>query len=240
MTKTLQPTPIAVALGRRDCQHGQRRRVVTESLLAEIFQGTLRAGQHLVIQELAARFEVSSTPIREALVALQGIGIVDLVPNRGAVVRRVTRVDVRETCQVRRVLECEATRSACGQIELSQLRELATALRRMKNARKRSTSWVDEARQLDSRLHDLISESCGNRFLAQEIGRLKLLFRAFRDAAWAYDQAHNDQLRCVEEAQEHLTIVEALLRSEPRDAARAMSAHIRSGLKYWSRGLPAE
>ena len=38
--------------------------------------------------------------------------------------------------------------------------------------------FVEKARRLDSQLHDLIAESCNNRFLAKEIGRLKLLLRA--------------------------------------------------------------
>ncbi|MDP7019906.1 MAG: GntR family transcriptional regulator, partial [Pirellulaceae bacterium] len=75
--------------------HGQRRQMVTEALLTEIFQGRLSAGQHLVISDLSKRLGVSSTPVREALVALEGIGIVDSIPNRGAVVRQVTRADVR-------------------------------------------------------------------------------------------------------------------------------------------------
>ena len=64
---------------------------------------------------------------------------------------------------------------------------------------------------MDSRLHDLIADSCGNAFLAKEIGRLKTLFRAFRDVAWEHDEARNDFHRLAEEAHEHLAIVEALL-----------------------------
>lgn len=222
------------------CDHGQRRRVVTESLLAEIFQGRVAAGERLVIQGLARRFGVSPTPIREALVALEGIGIVDLVPNCGAIVRRVTAVEVQEACQVRKALECEAARLACGRIELAQLHGLAEAFRRMQSARRRKgRSFIEEARQWDSRLHDLIAESCGNRFLAKEIGRLKLLFRAFRDLAWDWDEANSDQYRCVEEAREHLAIVEGLLAGDAKRAARAMARHIRSGVTYWSRALPA-
>ena len=93
------------------CDHGLRRQAIVASLLTDVFQGRLRAGQHLVTRELAGRFGVSHTPIREALIALAGIGIIDLLPNRGAVVRRVTPRDVREICQVRRVLECEAVRA---------------------------------------------------------------------------------------------------------------------------------
>ena len=237
MTKTLQSS-VSQRLPIASCDHGLRRRMVAELLLSEIFQGTLRTGQRLVIKELSERFQVSSTPIREALVQLEGIGIIDFVPNCGAVVRKVTTSDVREVCQVRRALECEATRSACGRIALSPLHDLSDAFQRMMSVKRHGASFVDTARALDSRLHDLIAESCENRFLAKEIGRLKLLFRAFRDAAWEQRLANHDYHRFAEEAREHLAVVEALLDGDAKRASRAMALHIRAGVKYWSRGLP--
>ena len=105
-------------------------------------------------------------------------------------------------------------------------------------AKRHGASFVEKARHHDSWLHDLIADACGNRFLAQEIGRLKLLFRAFRDAAWDKRVAHNDYYRFAEEADEHLAIVDALLESDAKQASRAMARHIRAGVKYWSRGLP--
>jgi DNA-binding GntR family transcriptional regulator len=222
------------------CHRGLRRQAIVQSLLAEVCQGRLRAGAHLVTRELAERFRVSHTPIREALISLAGIGIVDLLPNRGAVVRRVTSREVREVCQVRRVLECEAARSACGRIDLAALHALAAELRRLMSAdAPAGARFIEQARAVDSRLHDLIAESCGNAFLAQEIGRLKSLFRAFRDVAWELDEARNDYHRLAEEAHEHLAIVEGLLKGDPKEAARAMARHIRSGLRYWSRAMPA-
>jgi len=219
--------------------HGLRRQTIVESLFADVFQGRLRPGSHLVTQELAERFGVSHTPIREALIALAGIGIVDLVPNRGAVVRRISAREVREVCQVRRLLECEAVRSATGRIDLSQLHELAAELRRLVAARGRSPRFIEQARVLDSRLHDLIADCCENSFLAKEISRLKTLFRAFRDVAWERDEARNDYHRLAEEAREHLAIVEALLAGDARQGSRAMARHIHSGLKYWSRAMPS-
>jgi DNA-binding GntR family transcriptional regulator len=230
-----KPTPRAV-------EHGLRRKVVVERLLGDIFRGRLKAGERLVIQDLARRFQMSPTPIREALVALEGIGIVDIAPNCGAVVRRVTVTDVKEVCQVRRALECTAVRLACGRIDLAELNLLASAFReRSKPARRAQTAVkkaIDDARTLDSRLHDLIAESCGNRFLSQELGRLKLLFRTFRDVAWDRRSGDKDLLRFTEEAREHLAIVEPLLAGDARSASRAMANHIKSGEKYWSRGLP--
>src|SRR5437660_11889124 len=104
--------------------HGKLRQKIVESLLSDVFRGELNAGRHLVTQELADRFNVSHTPIREALIALAGVGIIDLVPNRGAVVRQITAREVREVMQVRRALECEAVRLACGRIDLGILSEL--------------------------------------------------------------------------------------------------------------------
>lgn len=244
-----------------NCDHGLRRQTIVESLLREVFQGQLHAGQHLATQQLANQFGVSHTPIREALISLAGIGVIDLVPNRGAIVRRVVAKDVREIFQVRRALECEAIRSACGHIDVDELESLVNELRRLQeeqagrvhrksngqvgrlnhkasnNAQLRS---VERARAVDSRLHDLICTSCGNGFLGKEIARLKTLFRAFRDLAWEHDTSQNDFRRVEEETGEHLAIVEALLAGDRRQAVRAMSHHIRSGGRYWSRVLPEE
>src|SRR5436305_12041852 len=98
----MSPTnlPSAVPTVALKCDHGLRRQTIVESLLADVFQGRLRAGTHLVTRELAERFGVSHTPIREALIALAGIGIVDQLPNRGAVVRRVSTAEVHEVCAV--------------------------------------------------------------------------------------------------------------------------------------------
>jgi DNA-binding GntR family transcriptional regulator len=236
------------ATSRLNCDHGLRRQAIVESVLREVFQGRLRAGQHLATQQLADQFGVSHTPIREALISLAGIGVIDLVPNRGAIVRRVVAKDVREIFQVRRALECEAVRSACGRIDVSAFELLAEDLTRLKPAQSRPAHRkpngrlqmrsVEKARQIDSRLHDLICNSCGNGFLGKEITRLKTLFRAFRDLAWEHDTNHNDFRRVAEETGEHLAIVEALLAGDRRRAVRAMSYHIRSGARYWTRVLP--
>jgi DNA-binding GntR family transcriptional regulator len=228
----------SVHAGPLQCDHGLRRQAIVQSLLADVFQGRLQAGQRLVTQDLAQRFGVSHTPIREALITLAGIGIVDLLPNRGAIVRAVTHREVREICQVRRALECQATRNASGRIDPSALHAIAADLRRLIAEPSPSiTAFIHEARQVDSRLHDLIAHSCGNAFLAQELGRLKILFRAFRDVSYTQHAAHNDYRRLADEAREHLAIVEALLSGDARAAAKAMARHIRSGLRYWSRAI---
>jgi DNA-binding GntR family transcriptional regulator len=215
-----------------------RRQAIVQSVLNDVFQGRLQAGQHLVTQTLSKRFGVSHTPIREALITLAGIGIVDLLPNRGAIVRAVTTRDVREICQVRRVLECQAARAACKRIDQTELRSLAGDLRTLIDRPANPiASFIQESRRLDSRLHDLVAMSCGNSFLAKELGRLKTLFRAFRDVSYTHHEAHHNHRRLADEAGEHLAIVEALLAGDGRAAAKAMAYHIRTGGRYWTRAM---
>jgi DNA-binding GntR family transcriptional regulator len=212
--------------------HGLRRPAIVRAVLTDIFHGKLRAGQRLVTESLANRFRVSHTPVREALIELRGIGVVDLLPNRGAVVRKVTARDVREVCQVRRVLECEAIRGAAERGDRVRLEALAEAIGALARARPDSSAVV-RARALDDELHAFVRESCGNAFLMEELNRLQTLFRTFRDVTWDLELARHDYHRIGVEACEHQAITAALLAGDAKAAARAMAVHIRSGVTYW-------
>jgi DNA-binding GntR family transcriptional regulator len=214
--------------------HGARRQAIADSLLQEILEGRIPPGGRLVTQVLARRFGVSHTPVREALVMLAGMGLVDLSPNRGAVVRRVTSKDVREICQVRRALECEAVRRACGRIEDEELVGLQTQLQALLDLVEPNLPWaIALAQTIDSRLHDLIAHRSGNVLLVRELTRLNHLFRAFRDLAWNHSRSRQHHHRLMAEACEHMAIVEALLARDRSAAVRAMARHIGSGMRYW-------
>ncbi len=231
--------PASAPTSSKSWDHGLRRQVLVETLLKEIVNGQIRSGEHLVTQTLARRFGVSHTPIREALVTLAGMGLLNVAPNRGAIVRSVTAREVREICQVRRALECEAIRLSCGQINPDQLDHLRGELLALIAVKLPDRPrFIAEARAVDSRLHDAITGHCGNAFLVHELGRLKTLFRAFRDAAWDHSESNHDYHRLAAEAREHLAIVEALRAGDRRGAVRAMASHIISGMTYWCRALP--
>jgi DNA-binding GntR family transcriptional regulator len=161
-----------------------------------------------------------------------------LLPNRGAVVRRLAATDVREICQVRRALESEATRGACGRIDPAELGALAAGFRELSALRPSTeTDLVSRAGALDARLHDLIAVSCGNGFLAKELNRLKILFRAFRDVSYTRDEPRFVIRRLTSEIREHLAIVDALSAGDRIAAGRAMSRHILSAVDHWTRVL---
>jgi DNA-binding GntR family transcriptional regulator len=207
---------------------GNLRQQVTARLMSGIFLGHFRSGQRLVVQHLARAYQASPTPVREALVELASFGLVSLLPNRGAVVQPFGPQEIREISDIRRLLEVEATRCACGRAPSDELAALERELRELGEL-PRDQAWDQRARDADTRLHGLIAESCGSRRLAAEIGRYLLLFRTLRDVshqrdAWTNFSRSND-------VPEHSAIVRALTRSDAEGAARAMDRHIRSAAK---------
>jgi DNA-binding GntR family transcriptional regulator len=198
---------------------------VSHRILNDVFERRLPSGSRLIVQRLAERFDVSPTPIREALIKLAGLGIVNLLPNRGAVVRPFGAAELGHISQVRRVLEAEAARTACGKIDEATLRSLLTSLKKLQKM-DRNDEWDRAARQADSQLHFLIADSSGNPRLAYEIKRYLSLFHAMRNISHVRDSWNN--YRRSNDVPDHLRIVEALIKRDPELAARAMDQHIRS------------
>ncbi|MEV4623209.1 GntR family transcriptional regulator [Asanoa sp. NPDC049573] len=90
---------------------GERRtahQMVRDSLRLAILDGTLGAGARLVQADIAARLQVSTTPVREALRDLASEGLIRLDAHRGAVIRETSLAEVREIYLIRRLLEPEA------------------------------------------------------------------------------------------------------------------------------------
>jgi len=204
---------------------GSLRAQVTARLVTGIFTGSLHSGQRLIVQHFAKVYDVSPTPIREALVELASLGLVDLLPNRGAIVRPFGPQEVSEISQVRRVLETEAARCACGRLPQDELSALDRELRRLE-ALQRDETWDRAARAMDTRLHGVIAEFSGSVRLAAEINRYLILFRALRDVCHLRDAWTNYSR--ADDVPQHLAIVRALIESDADGAARAMDRHIRS------------
>ncbi len=144
-----------------------------------IFLGRFRSGQRLIVQSLASAYHASPTPVREALVELASLGLVLQLPNRGAVVQPFGPPEIREISQIRRLLEVEATRCACGRIPTGELPALKQEFLQLEEL-PHDQAWDNRARAADTRLHGLVAECCGSRRLAAEIGRYLTLFRVLR------------------------------------------------------------
>lgn len=211
--EALEPIP---PFGRGALRHEVMRR-----LLRAIFAGSLPAGTRLMVLKLAARFGISSTPVREALVTLDAIGMVEFVHNRGAVVAPFGPEELGEIYQLRRILESEAARSATGRVPVRALRELREETSALASAAE-SPEWLASTVAADRRLHEMITSCCPNGRLSREIHRYDVLVQTVRDLIGANEAA---QRRAIDE---HLAIVDALLAGNAEEAAAAMGRHIDS------------
>ncbi|HET7647991.1 MAG TPA: GntR family transcriptional regulator [Gaiellaceae bacterium] len=95
-----------------------------------IVSGELEPGTVLRQEQLSEQFNVSRTPIREALRRLAALGLVSFVPNRGVRVRTISREELHEAFMVRAELESLATEVAAAKMTAEDLEELAAAERR--------------------------------------------------------------------------------------------------------------
>src|ERR1700682_3154662 len=98
----------------------------TELIREAILEGRLEPGARLKEEELARELGISRTPVREALLMLQAEGLIETVPNRGAVVRTHDADDLIDLYQLRALLEGYAARQAAARVsdeELDLLRE---------------------------------------------------------------------------------------------------------------------
>ena len=105
-----------------------RAQIVHEALRAEILVGTLGFGQQLLQDEIAARFEVSRIPVREALQKLVAEGLVELRPHRKAIVRKYSATEIEDIFLIRSILEPKAGALACRRLTDVDLAAMRNAL----------------------------------------------------------------------------------------------------------------
>lgn len=212
-------------------------------ILAKIFAGEYPPGSYLRQEALAEEFSVSRTPVREALRQLEAKGIIQHLPNQGALVLAPNARDIREAYQVRAELEGLAISLAVEWITDEQIE-------RMRNAQKRFAETVDKltvaARKSNAKtrlknvpnwvesndeFHAVVIEASGNRRLKQMIRDLHLGFtRNIMLSALTMDGR-----RMRENVSQHDAILAATIRHDPVEARKAMTHHIlRSGeLMVW-------
>ncbi len=87
-----------------------KQEIVVSNLRREILQGALKPGQRLTQDEIAKRFGISWTPVREALRQLEVEGWVQIKNNQGAVVAPLSLQDFNDIYQFRLLIQPEATR----------------------------------------------------------------------------------------------------------------------------------
>jgi DNA-binding GntR family transcriptional regulator len=204
------------------------------AIQTRVLSGDVPVGSRLRQEALAEEFGVSRTPVREALRKLQATGLVELLPNRGAIVRGPSAREIREAYEVRAELEGLAAELAAGRIsdrDLLRLREAQALFRRsvetlIARRARRPQPWKDESVwvQANDLFHQAILDAAGNERLSDTIADLHRSFP--RDLTWA---ALSQSSRLLEEnVEQHEAILEAIERRDPVEARQRMIEHVRS------------
>lgn len=216
---------------------GRRRDRALPDRLADrihkrVMDGEIPIGSWLRQEHLAREFGVSRTPIREAIRQLQAIGLVEVVPNRGAAVRAPSSRDIREAYVVRAELEGLAARIAAERLDEAGLRSLRDAEQLFERTAEQFAVLQRDARaeqaarrewvRANDRFHETVQRAAGNRRLVRAIADGH---RASPRSLTALPLIEEPSLLARNVA-EHRAIREALERRDPDGASEAMRTHV--------------
>jgi len=192
---------------------------VYEALRRDILEREFDPGEPLTEHELSRRYGVSRTPVREALAKLERDRLVRVVPKKGAFVRALSHDDVRELYQLREVLEALAVRLAAPRLDRGDLEGFAARFRELK-ALGAKVAYT-EVRALGDEFHAFLVKQAGNARLVEAIDRIREQIRA----VWTMAMLAPRRVQGL--VHEHLSLIDALERSDVRRAERLMARHVR-------------
>lgn len=191
---------------------------VATRLRQRIIEGELAPGVKLNERELSERLTVSRTPLREAIKMLAAEGLVELLPNRGAVVAQMSEQDVIDTFEVIAGLEGLSGELAAQRIsdaELAEIRALHFEMRAAHARRDLSTYYA-----LNARIHGRINAAARNAVLTQTWQTVNARLQSLRF------RSNLDESKWQQAVREHERMVE-LLATHDAPALRAlMSSHL--------------
>lgn len=181
---------------------------VYATLKNEILTGEIGPGELLSENEIAKRFSISRTPVREALSNLACEGLTEVLPQRGHQVRTISFTEIMEAFQLREILEVEAIGEAARRItdeELAHLNDIIESV----------GGNVGNTIMANYLFHTSIARFSGNRLLAEFVEELLMrMQRLLLDTPTLFDP------------NPELGIIEVLSRRDPEAARQAMRAHL--------------
>lgn len=194
------------------------REVVFHTLREAILTGELEPGEHLMEVKLADKLGVSRTPVREAIRKLELEGLVVMTPRRSAEVAKITKEDLIDVLEVRKVLEGLAIELSCKNRSEEDLVKLKENLKIFKLYINKNS--VTEIATTDAQFHEIIYNSTGNRRLNQILYNLR-------------EQMYRYRLEYIKDRQtrknlilEHDEIIQSIEERNVERAKKAILIHI--------------
>ena len=196
-----------------------------------ILQRELSGGEVLVEGRLAERLQMSRTPLREALLRLEGEGLLVRANARSYAVRRITASHYFQCLQVRERLESQAVSLAMGHVPADVVQRLRNDILSLDSSQQGSSHW-----HADDEIHGMFARASGNAMLAETIAHLRVLCRLF-EVVDPFNRIEDDRA-------EHLAILAAYMAGDEKAAEQAVVAHLRNLARYTlsrlSNGLVSE
>lgn len=209
---------------------GERRNYrdqVAHALRAALVAGQLRPGELYSAPALAARFGVSATPVREAMLDLVREGLVETVSNKGFRVTAVTERQLDEYTHIRSLIEIPTVTGLAGTADPGDLEALRAHAESIVAAAKAADliAYVEA----DRRFHLGLLALAGNAHLVEVVGDLRKRSRLYGLTALA------ERGLLEASAQEHLELLDALLSRDAAAVTAVMTRHLGHVRGEWAR-----
>jgi DNA-binding GntR family transcriptional regulator len=198
---------------------------VRDELQHAILEGVLLPGERLRAEALARRFGTSRTPVREALLQLEARGLVEVEPNRGAVVRAFDAADLMDLYEVRALLEPAAAARAATRIEPDEIA-------RLKHELTDDDAPVEHQIAANERFHRIIVEAARSPRLQSAMRAASGIPRSFRSSFWHDPEQRAESLLC------HRRLIQAFEAKDPQLAEAVMRMHILGAVAFLERTWP--
>lgn len=195
------------------------RQQVMENLREAIAVGRLAGGTRLVERDLCEMTGVSRTLIREALRQLESEGLVEVIPNKGPIVAKVTPRQAREVFQVRAELEGLASQLFAEHASDVQMKALQDAFARLREAYALGDSTLTLAAK--ARFYDCLVAGAGNETLGTVLRQLHARAMVLRATSLS------QRGRAAESEREIAELMKAIRKRDGEAARKASVAHVR-------------
>lgn len=204
------------------------RHRVFEELREDIMSCDLRPGAEVRESELAERYEVSKSPIRDALQKLEFEGLVEISPRKGHRVAPISIKDARDILEMREILEVAAVRKIASDASNDELEK-------MNKFRVADLSSLSVFARYNRDFHTKICALSHNARHAEMMQRLMDNYE--RLCIVSLSSRHQEADAMSVALQEHNAIIDALQARDGRAAARLSKKHIRKSHGQIMRGL---
>lgn len=189
---------------------------IRDVLLERIMTGVLKPGDRLIELKIAAEMTTSQAPVREALRELETMGVIEVMPNKGARVRIITNQELQQLYDVRALLEGYATGIIALQ-GISVITRLRECVRLMKRAARDEDSM--KFAEHNSEFHRIIVDATGNQILLDLWNTLNVKARTMANVA-------RSRKNLQELAESHLEIITAIQSGSTSTAHNAAQDHV--------------